>query len=85
MDERRISMFALMPLWIAMIGGSLTVAAWAFESSVLSLVGVTMFVLGVILVFVAAMRDSRRSGIGFGLAVRQSAWASIRFAFKLMP
>jgi hypothetical protein len=85
MDERRISMFALMPLWIAMIGGSLTVAAWALDSSVLSLVGVTMFVLGVILVFVAAMRDSRRSGIRFGLAVRRSAWASIRFAFKLMP
>jgi hypothetical protein len=45
MDERRVSMFALTPLWIAMIGGSLTVAAWALDSSVLSLVGVTMFVL----------------------------------------
>jgi hypothetical protein len=85
MDERRISIFALMPLWLAIIGGSLTVAAWALDSSIISLVGVSMFVVGVILLFVAAMRDSRRSGLGFGLAVRRSARASIRFAFKLLP
>jgi len=63
MDERRLSMFALIPLWLAMIGGSLTVAGWALDSSVLSLVGVTMFVLGVVLLFVGAVRDSRRSGV----------------------
>ena len=85
MEERHIRTLALMPLWLAMAGGLLTVASLALDSSVVALVGVALFVVGVILLFVAAMRDSRRNNVGLGLAIRRSAGASIRFAFKLMP
>jgi len=68
-----------------MAGGFATVASLALDSSVVALVGVALFVVGVILLFVAAMSDSRRNNVGLGLAIRRSAGASIRFAFKLMP
>jgi hypothetical protein len=85
MNERRIIGLALMPLWLAMIGGSLSLVGWALGSSAIELLGATLFVVGVVSLFVAAMRESRASGLGFGIALRRSTWASIRFAFKLMP
>jgi hypothetical protein len=85
MGEQHAGTLALMPLWLAMAGGLLTIASWALDSPVVALVGATVFVAGVILLFVAALRDSPRSGLGLGAAVRRSAAASLRFAFRLMP
>ena len=85
MEERQISMLALTSLWLTMVGGLLTIASLALDSSFVAVVGVALFVVGVILFFVSAMRDSRREDVGLGLAIRRSAGASIRFASKLMP
>ena len=73
------------PFWIAAAGGVLVAVASVKSFPAVEAVGALLFLLGVILFFVVAVRRARMEGIGTRAALGRGVQDALRFAWDLMP
>jgi hypothetical protein len=75
-----------MPLLLTMLGGALIFIGELVDVPLaVSGLGFVLFGVGVLWVFVAAIRLSRREGMGLGRAIFVSTKDSLRFAAYFFP
>jgi hypothetical protein len=73
------------PAWIVMAGGVLLAIASVTRLSAFEAIGALLFVLGLILFLVVAVRRARVEEIGMATALGRGVKDSLRFAWYLMP
>jgi hypothetical protein len=72
---------------VAIVGAVLIFLGELFDGVPVAVsgLGVLLFLVGIVWLFVVGIRMSRREGMGFGQALFVSAKDSLRFAFHLFP
>jgi hypothetical protein len=72
--------------WIT-AGGGLLLAISVFYNprGITAIGGLVLFLLGMTLLFLGSLADSRREGIGLVRAVARSVRRAFRFAWAMMP
>jgi uncharacterized membrane protein YfcA len=72
--------------WVTVVGGLLLALSALYDPHRLpAIVGLVLFVVGVILFFSRSLADARREGVGLGRAAARAGKRALRFAWSMMP
>jgi hypothetical protein len=73
------------PFWLAALGGVASAVAEIARSNALAVVGIAMFMYGVVLFFVCAVLRARAESVSVARAGAHATKDALRFVFYLMP
>jgi hypothetical protein len=72
--------------WTTVAGGLLLAISVFYDPrGITAIGGLVLFVLGVALLFLQSVAESRREDVGLGHAIGQSVRKALRFAWAMMP